>query len=86
MKPIELDSLALQDLEWWISTDKKTALRIVKLLREVQRTPFTGTGKPEPLRHELQGLWSRRVTQEHRLVYEVRDESIRVLACRYHYD
>lgn len=86
MRQVELDPLALEDMEWWISHDKRTALRIVKLLREMQRTPFAGMGKPEPLRHELQGMWSRRITQEHRLVYEVRDEAVRVLACRYHYD
>jgi toxin YoeB len=53
--------------------------------KEVQRTPFEGTGKPEPLKHELKGCWSRRITQEHRLVYEVKGETIRILACRFHY-
>ena len=86
MRSIELDSHALEDLEWWISQDRRTALRIVKLIRDIERSPFAGIGKPEPLRHELKGLWSRRITQEHRIVYEVTDESIRILACRYHYD
>ena len=85
MKPVEFDTNAFEDLAWWIQQDRKTALRIVKLIKEVQRTPFTGTGKPEPLKHELQGCWSRRITQEHRLVYEVTDNKIRILACRYHY-
>jgi toxin YoeB len=57
----------------------------VQLIKEVQRTPFEGTGKPEPLKHELKGCWSRRITQEHRLVYEVKGETIRILACRFHY-
>ena len=85
MKTVEFDTSAFEDLAWWIQQDRKVALRIVKLIREIQRTPFTGTGKPEPLKHELQGCWSRRITQEHRLVYEVRDDKIRILACRYHY-
>lgn len=85
MKPVEFDSSAFEDLAWWIQQDRKTALRIIKLIKEIQRTPFTGTGKPEPLKHELQGCWSRRITQEHRLVYEVTDDKIRILACRYHY-
>jgi toxin YoeB len=85
MKPVEFDTDALEDLAWWIPQDRKTALRIVKLIKEIQRTPFTGTGKPEPLKHDLQGCWSRRITQEHRLVYEIKDDKIRILACRYHY-
>lgn len=85
MKPVEFDANAFEDLGWWIQQDRKTALRIVKLIKEIQRTPFTGTGKPEPLKHELQGCWSRRITQEHRLVYEVTEDKVRILACRYHY-
>lgn len=61
------------------------ALRIIRLIREVQRDPFVGVGKPEPLKNELSGCWSRRIDQEHRLVYEVLDAKIRILACRYHY-
>ena len=82
---MEFDPSAFEDLAWWIQHDRKKALRIVKLLKEVQRTPFEGTGKPEALKHELAGCWSRRIDQEHRLVYEVKDDKIRVLACRYHY-
>jgi toxin YoeB len=82
---LEFDPSAFDDLAWWIKQDKKKALRIMKLLKEVQRTPFEGTGKPEALKHELAGCWSRRIDQEHRLVYEVKKNKIRVLACRYHY-
>ncbi len=57
----------------------------MKLIKEVQRTPFEGTGKPEALRHDLSGCWSRRIDKEHRLVYEVKEDKIRVLVCRYHY-
>ena len=65
--------------------DRKIALRIMKLIDDVQRDPFEGLGKPEPLKHELKGCWSRRIDDEHRLVYQVSGEKIRILACRYHY-
>ncbi len=70
---------------WWIESDRKKALKIIKLIREVQRNPFEGTGQPEALKHDLSGCWSRRIDQEHRLVYEVLDDKIRILACRFHY-
>jgi toxin YoeB len=85
MRSVEFDPNAFEDLVWWIRQDRKTALRIVKLIKEIQRTPFAGTGKPEPLKHELQGCWSRRITEEHRLIYEVSETKVRILACRYHY-
>jgi toxin YoeB len=85
VKSLEFDIAALEDLAWWIQQDRKKALRIVSLIKDVLREPFGGIGKPEPLKHELKGCWSRRIDQEHRLVYEVTDDKIRVLACRYHY-
>jgi toxin YoeB len=85
VKSLEFDPSAFEDLAWWIQQDRKQALRIVKLIKEIQRTPFAGTGKPEALKHELAGCWSRRIDQEHRLVYEVKEGKIRILACRYHY-
>ena len=66
--------------------DRKTALRIMRLIENIQQAPFEGLGKPEPLKHDLKGLWSRRIDREHRLVYEVREDKIRILACRFHYD
>jgi toxin YoeB len=69
---LEFDAAAFEDLAWWVERDR-------------QREPFAGAGKPEPLKHELSGCWSRRIDQEHRLVYEVRPDKIRILACRYHY-
>jgi toxin YoeB len=60
-------------------------LRILALIQEIHRDPFVGTGKPEPLKHDLAGCWSRRIDQEHRIVYQVKDEKVRILACRYHY-
>ncbi|HYP02478.1 MAG TPA: Txe/YoeB family addiction module toxin [Pyrinomonadaceae bacterium] len=85
MKSLEFDPAAFEDLAWWIEQDRNKALRIVALIKDVQRDPFKGIGKPEPLRHELKGCWSRRVDQEHRLVYQVTEEKIRIPACRYHY-
>ncbi len=85
VRSLEFDPLAFEDLAWWVQQDRKIALRLIKLIKEVQRTPFSGTGKPEALKHELSGCWSRRIDQEHRLVYEVKDDKIRILACRYHY-
>jgi len=86
MRSVELAPHALEDLLWWVQNDRKLAIRILKLVLEIQRDPFTGTGKPEPLKGDFAGAWSRRIDQEHRLVYTVTQERIRVLACRYHYD
>ena len=85
MRSLEFDVAAFEDLAWWIQQDRNKALRIVNLIKDVQRDPFKGIGKPELLRHELKGCWSRRIDQEHRLVYQVVDNKIRILACRYHY-
>jgi toxin YoeB len=82
---LEFDPVAFEDLAWWIAHDRKTALRIVKLVQAVHREPFQGIGQPEPLKHELARAWSRRIDGEHRLVYTVADDKIRILACRYHY-
>jgi toxin YoeB len=76
---------ALDDLRYWLKTDKRQAERVLALLEEIRRTPFEGTGKPEPLRFQLAGCWSRRIDREHRLVYHVEEAEIVVLACRYHY-
>jgi toxin YoeB len=82
---LEFDSAAFEDLAWWVEQDRQKALRIINLIKDVQRDPFKGIGKPEPLRHELKGCWSRRIDQEHRLVYQITENKIRILACRYHY-
>ena len=85
VRSLEFDPSGFDDLAWWIEQNRKTAKKIIKLIKEVQRYPFEGTGKPEPLKHELAGCWSRRINKEHRLVYQVHDDKIRILACRYHY-
>ncbi len=74
-----------EDLRHWVRKDRKTALRILALVEAVLRDPFEGPGKPQPLKFHFAGCWSRRVTQEHRLVYLVRDERIDFLQARYHY-
>ena len=74
-----------EDLRYWVRTDRKTALRVLDLVEAVLLDPFDGVGKPEPLKFYLQGCWSRRVTQEHRLVYLVRGERVDLLQARYHY-
>jgi toxin YoeB len=76
---------ALDDLRYWLKTDKRQAERVLALLEEIRRTPFEGTGKPEPLRFQLAGCWSRRIDREHRLVYQVEETEIVCIACRYHY-
>lgn len=75
----------LEDLEYWVANDRKVARRLIKIVRQRLRDPFEGVGKPEPLRGKLSGLWSRRLTQEHRVVYEVTDSAIRFLQGRHHY-
>jgi toxin YoeB len=75
----------LEDLRFWVDTNRKIALRALDLVDAVLRDPFDGIGKPEPLRHLYKGAWSRRLTEEHRLVYLVRDDRVDFLQARYHY-
>lgn len=76
---------AWEDYLYWQTYNKQSLKRINLLIKETIRTPFEGLGKPEPLKHELAGAWSRRIDQEHRLVYIVVDGSITIIQCRYHY-
>jgi toxin YoeB len=82
---LEFDQNAFDDLRYWVEIDRKKARKILSLIEEIKRTPFTGTGKPEPLKHKLEKCWSRRIDHEHRLVYTIEDKKIRILSCRYHY-
>ena len=75
----------LDDLAYWVSTNRKVALKIFELIEAVRRDPFDGLGKPESLRHLGVGVWSRRITQEHRLVYKVEEERLLFAQARYHY-
>lgn len=75
----------LEDFRFWVENDRKVARRILELVEAVLRDPFTGIGKPEPLKYLAPGTWSRRITQEHRIVYLVREDRIDFLQARYHY-
>ncbi|MFD2144254.1 Txe/YoeB family addiction module toxin [Mucilaginibacter antarcticus] len=74
-----------EDYLFWQSTDKALLKKVNALIKEIERTPFDGSGKPEPLRHNLTGYWSRRITLEHRLVYKIDNDTIVIYQCRYHY-
>ncbi|WP_223594197.1 Txe/YoeB family addiction module toxin [Pseudomonas sp. A-R-19] len=82
---IEFTPEAWDDYLWFQQNDKAGLKRINLLIKAIKREPFDGLGKPEPLKHNLSGFWSRRITAEHRLVYAVEDGEIRVVMCRYHY-
>ena len=75
-----------EDLAWWIKHDRQAALKTLELVESVLADPFSGIGKPEPLRHDFAGCWSRRITREHRLVYRVTDDRIDFLQARYYYE
>jgi toxin YoeB len=79
------DELAWDDYVWWQTEDRKILKRINALIKDIVRNGNEGIGKPEALKHEFQGYWSRRITYEHRLIYKVVNDEIRIAACRYHY-
>jgi toxin YoeB len=85
MKKVVFEASAFEDFNKWIEFDVKIYKKIVDLIKDISRTPFRGIGKPEPLKHELAGYWSRRISEEHRLVYKIEKESISIVSCRYHY-
>ena len=78
-------STGWEDYLYWQNTDKSILKKVNALIKEVERMPFEGSGKPEPLKHNLAGWWSRRINLEHRLVYKIENEAIIILQCRYHY-
>ena len=82
---ISFRSKAFNDFTNWATADKKVFKKIKDLIDDIERDPFQGIGKPEPLKHQLAGFWSRRITDEHRLVYRVREQSIEIISCKYHY-
>ncbi|WP_423126407.1 Txe/YoeB family addiction module toxin [Gaoshiqia sp. Z1-71] len=79
------DKTAWEDYQYWVDNDRKVLKKINALIKECQRTPFAGTGKPEALKQNLSGFWSRRITGEHRLVYKVENDVLYIAQCRYHY-
>lgn len=76
---------AWEQYGYWAQTDRQIVKRIHALIKDIQRSPFDGIGKPEPLKHQYTGLWSRRIDDEHRLVYRVLDDELMILQCRFHY-
>jgi len=76
---------AWEDYLYWQKSDKKLLKRVNSLIKEIQRDPFEGIGKPEPLKHALSGYWSRRINDEHRIVYRIKDDSLLIAQLRYHY-
>ena len=85
MKYIFVDE-SWEDYLYWQKTDKKILAKINELIKDISRTPFTGIGKPEALKHDYKGFWSRRINDEHRLIYQVKDDEILIAKCRFHYD
>jgi len=73
------------DYLYWQKTDKKIVKKINELIKDIKRTPYNGLGKPEALKHQLSGFWSRRITDEHRLVYQISSNTVIIVACKYHY-
>ena len=84
-KRLVWDSNAWEDYLWWQTQDRKTLKRINLLIQDIDRNDNEGIGKPGPLKHDFAGYWSRRITDEHRLVYKATDDEVRIAACRYHY-
>jgi len=85
MKYIFVDE-SWEDYLYWQKIDKKMLKRINLLIEDISRQPYEGIGKPEPLKHNYRGFWSRRIDGEHRLIYQVSDDEIRIIKCRFHYD
>ena len=86
MRLVAFHQTAFDDYCDWAKTDKKLFDRIRRIISETAKTPFDGIGKPEPLKQQLKGYWSRRLTDEHRLVYKVTDELLIIVSCKYHYE
>lgn len=86
MRNISFSPDAFEQYQYWQQTDKTVLRKLNQLLKECQRTPFEGTGKPEGLKGQLAGFWSRRITQEHRLVYTANENTLSIISCRYHYE
>ena len=83
---ITFSSHAWEDYTTWLKEDRKMLVKINQLIKDIQRTPYDGIGKPEALKYDLVGYWSRRIDREHRLVYKVDKDTVIIISCRYHYD
>jgi toxin YoeB len=85
MRQIIFNSDAFEEFVEWSSINKSIFLKISKLIKEIQRNPFEGIGEPEPLKYQFQGCWSRHITSEHRLIYKITEDCIRIISCKHHY-
>ena len=85
MRKLQFDSVAFHDYQDWIKNDSKIALRIGELIKDILRDPFKGIGKPDALKYDLKGYWSRRINEEHRLVYKITNDEIIITGCKFHY-
>jgi toxin YoeB len=85
MLKISLTKQAIEDMVFFASSQPKLLVKITQLFESISKSPFSGTGKPEPLKGDLSSYWSRRITQEHRLVYKVEQEKVTIIQCRFHY-
>jgi toxin YoeB len=85
VRDVNFDPGAWDDFQHWLETDRKMVRRVIRLIGEIQRDPFNGIGKPEPLKGDLSGYWSRRIDDEHRLVYRADNKEVKILKARYHY-
>ena len=83
---LEFKQKAFEDLQYWVATNARMAKKVIKLIEDTQRNPFGGLGKPEPLKNELSGWWSKRIDQEHRLVYRVENDYLVIAQARRHYN
>ncbi len=86
MEKIAFLPKAFNELRVWAEEDRNILFKIFELIKDIQRNPFSGVGKPEPLKHKFTGLWSRRITKEHRLIYRISNEEIVIVSCRFHYE
>lgn len=86
MRNIVFDYKAFEQFTSWSTENKQVYQKIIKLIDDILRQPFSGLGKPEPLKHSLKGYWSRHITKEHRLVYKVTDTEVVIISCKFHYD
>lgn len=85
MKKVIFEYKAFENFNEWIEIDKKTHKRIIKLIKDINRNPFSGIGKPEALKYDYSGYYSRRIDNEHRLIYKVTEQEIIIISCKYHY-
>jgi len=85
MRDVRFSSNSFKEFSDWAIENKKAYQKLIELIETTRRTPFAGIGKPEPLKHEYKGMWSRRITNEHRLVYSISEKEIIIISCKYHY-